>query len=176
MNENCGRVTCSDDSAVGAIGDKLGIGWRRVETAVTRSVAVIVDRQLPFPAERAARDERAPREDARVVDQVAGRRIVRTVQHNVVAGHYVHRVATVQLDVVDGNADEGVERANRMGQWRGFWKADGRLAVHDLSVQVAQLDAVVIHHAQFTDASRRQVNGRRAAKSSRSQNQHRRLA
>lgn len=148
--EGGNRGTCSNDSAVGAIGDKLGIGWRRVQAAVTRSTAIIVDRQLTFPAEGTARDQRPAGEHAGVVDQIARRRIVGAIQHDVVARNDFHRVAAIQLDVVSGHPDEGIQRADGLGQRRGLGGANARLAVHNLPVEIAQLNDVVVDHAQMS--------------------------
>lgn len=159
------RVTCSDDSAVRAIGDKLGIGWRRVETTVTRSVSVIVDRQLTFPAEGAARDQGPARKDASIVDQVACGRIIWAIQRHVIARHDAHGVTAVQLDVVNGHTNARVEWTDRLGQRGSFRNTYTRLAVHDLSVQVAQFDDVVIDYPQMSNTSRCQINSCRATKS-----------
>ena len=91
-------LTDSYDTAIGAVGDKLGIGRRWIQAPIARpQFGFVVNRQLALPSEGAGRHERLAGQYARVVHQVARRRIVRTVEHHVVAGNELQRVARIDL-------------------------------------------------------------------------------
>ena len=47
-------------------------------------ILIIVDSELPVEAENAGGDERAARQEARVVQQIAGGRVVSAIDYNVV--------------------------------------------------------------------------------------------
>ena len=61
-------LTWTEDSTIGAISHKLGVGGRREETSVARAAAVIVDGELALQSKGAARHQRFLCQHTSVVD------------------------------------------------------------------------------------------------------------
>ena len=99
--------------------------------------------------------------DARVIEQVARRKVVGAVDDDVVTRDDVDDVARRESRVVGDHVDVGVE--HRQGLLRGvdLSFADAVDVVQDLALQVALVDFVHVDNAEGSNSSRREVERRR---------------
>ena len=68
---------------------------------------------MSLESERAARDQRPSAQHAGVIQEVAGRHVIRTVQDDAVLLHQGQRVTAVQRQVVGHDGDVVVQTARR---------------------------------------------------------------
>ena len=95
------RLTDTKDASIGAVSHEFRIGRSWVEATVAgTTLSVVVDGQLSLPPQRTGRHQRLCGQNARVVDQVASGRIIRTIQHQIVSADQLHRVLIIDLHAV----------------------------------------------------------------------------
>jgi hypothetical protein len=113
-----------------------------------------------------------PFEKARVVDKVAGSKIVRAIEDNVVETHQCTRIACVEAhwDGVDGN--QRIAGAHPLRRGGGFLASYVGLTEDRLALQVRFVNGVVINHADTANPGGRKVLQRRRAKAARADHKH----
>ena len=117
--------------------------------------------RTPTPAleaEDAAVDVRLAEQHARVVHEIARRKVVRAVDDDVVRAEEIERVGRGERDLVRHDRDLGVDRVQPIPRRRELRAADVRRAVQDLALQVAEVDDVEVDEAERADAGGREVH------------------
>ena len=121
--------------------------------------------------DRGARHERRALRDTGAVDGVARGEVVGAIEHHVGLGDQLQQLRFVNARRQGGVFDLGVDLAQRRlrGQHLGF--PDRARTVHDLALQVAEVDRVVVAQGKVTDAARRQIQRGRRSESAESDDQ-----
>ena len=153
-------------------------GRRRLgEQAAVAGVIVPVlprpeGRDLALEAQQGAGDQRFACEKAGVVEQIAGREIVRAVDDDVVIRDQPFGVGRGQplLDPDDRDFRIDGGQALRRAVHLGLPDPAGR--VDDLALQVRQVDYVVVDHAQRADPGRGEILEHRCAEAAGADRQH----
>ncbi len=150
------------------------LGRRRLgdEAPVAGTVIGVEHRDLALEAEDRPVDDRDPLEQRGVVDQVAGREVVRPVDDGVVAVDDVEDVVRAQAHVVGDDVHVGVQRGQRL-----LGRVDLALAhpvhvVEDLALQVGLVDDVHVDDAERAHAGGGQVEGGRRPQAPGTEEQH----
>ncbi len=153
----------AEDAGLRARRDELGRRRLGVQAPVARTGACVKDAHLALePVDRAV-DVRLAEEDAGVVDEVAGREVVRPVDDKVVAVQHVERVGGVEPPVVRDDRRPRVERRQAPGRRLELRPADVVRGVEDLPLEVGELDRVEVDQPEGPDPRCREVQrGRRA--------------
>src|ERR1041385_1782201 len=141
--------------------------WRLgVETAVARSLGGIEDRRLTLESENAPVHQRLAQPDTDVVDEIAGRKVVAPVYYDVEARENLARVRGGKTLVDGHDANVGVEVGQPFRAGLNLGSSDGRGAMEDLPLEIADVHPVEIDQAQGADTRGRQVKGSRRPQSS----------
>ena len=106
-----------------------------------------------------------PEQNAGIVDEIPRRKVVRSVDDDVVRFEQLHRVLRRQRHFVGLDVDLGVERMELVLRRREFRTADVRRAVEDLPLQIAEIDGIEVDDAKRADAGRREVHRHRRSQS-----------
>jgi len=150
-------------------------GAARTETAVAGASPRVEHRKPPVEAEDGSVDIRLAGEDARVVDEVARREIIRSVGHDVVGPDDLQGIlgAEARLVAYDLHAGvQGVEPRLGFGELR---LAHRTCREQDLPLEVFQLHGVAVREADRADARGGQVEAQRRAEPAGSDHQHARV-
>src|SRR5574341_373876 len=139
---------------------QAGGGRSRVQTAVA-ALSGNEHGDLALELEDAPVHQGLVQEDAGIVGQVAGGKIVATVDDDVVLRKDVLHVFRLQGLMVWDHLHVRVEVRDRFYGGLHLGSPDVVDMVQDLSLEVAQVHHVEVHHPQGADACRRQVEGRR---------------
>ncbi len=109
---------------------------------------------------------------ARIVEQVAAREVVGTVDDHVVAGDDVHDVRRVEPGVVGDDVDVGVEHRQRLLRRVDLAVTDAIDVVEDLALEVRRVDVVHVDDADRADPGRREVERGGRAEPAGAEHQH----
>ena len=101
--------------------------------------------------------------NARAVDRVPGREIVRAIQDDIAARDKLFELLPLEFSRKNLNIDFGIERREGLLRLVDFPRADGIRAVEDLALQVREIDLVGIGEGQSPDARSGEVERRRTA-------------
>ncbi len=122
----------------------------RKDAGVTRRrvVAKIESADLAVEAQRRAGDERHPVRGARAIDRMAGREVVRAVQHD---GGLRH--VSVEPGIVDAFRDGihhhvGIQPCDRFAARIDLSATHRRRDMQDLALQIGEVDHVGVHQRQ----------------------------
>ena len=126
-------------------------GFVAVE-ASEAGVSGCVGEGLAFVGEYAAVGEGFMCEDAGVVDEVFGVHVVGGVDDEVVGGDGGEGVGGGQGVLVGGDVDIGVEGCELLERALDFGAADVGCGVEDLSLEVGDVDGVIVHDADMAYA------------------------
>src|SRR6202050_793622 len=121
--------------------------------------------------EDGAIDQRLLREHARIVDQIASRKIVAAIDDDVVILDYVHHVFRREPDLVTIHLDRGIERVDRFLRRLGLHHADPIGGVNDLALEIRKIDGIEIHQPDGSHSGRRKIERRGRAERSRAEQQ-----
>src|SRR5215204_5095210 len=156
----------------GAGGYEAGRRRLRIEAAVARAALRPEDARLPLEAEDRAVDVGLARQHARVVDEIARRKIVRPVHDHVVFAEQSERVLARQARLVRLDLHVRVDVVEAVARRLDLRPPDVLCAVDDLALEVRGVHHVEVHDAERADAGRRQIHPRRRAQAPRPDHQH----
>src|SRR5206468_1205707 len=140
---------------------ELGRRWLGEYAAIAGSVEGLEDADLAIEAEDAAVHDGLLQEHAGIVDQVAGREVVATVDDQIVVLEDVDDVVPRQAGLIWHDLDIGVQVLQRLLGRVDLRLPDALAVVQDLPLQVALVNNVRIDDADRAHASRRQIVRRR---------------
>ena len=126
---------------------------------------------LSVEANARARDQRLFVFDAGAVHRVARSEVVAAIEHNIgLSDALLQRIAAEALtDSNDFNIridfQQGAARGN------GFRNTDGIVAMHDLPLQIGEVDNIAVAQCEFADATRGEIKRSRRPKAAGSDNQ-----
>src|SRR5438270_6717925 len=106
-------------------------------------------------------------ESADVVRQITRRKIVRTIDHNVVTGDDFECVLAREPALVGFDLDRRIHVPQTITRRIQFLPADVFGAVQNLPLQIAKIDIVEIDQTQFANAGGGQIKRGRRTKSAR---------
>jgi hypothetical protein len=106
-----------------------------------------------------------------VVAQELGAKVVRSIDQHAAPLQQALGAGGVESGLDGRDLDRGVALGKRRGERPNFGRADSRMLVQDLAVQVALFHHVIVNHDQAAQASRGQRKGRTAAQSTRADQQ-----
>src|SRR5699024_4132290 len=135
----------------------VGRRWLGEQTAVTGLAAGAEYRYLAVEAFHRTVDVRQAELHAGVVDQITGRKIVRAIDDDVIAGESGFDVVRAQALAVGLHGHRRVDRLDCGAGRIGLGLTDAGVAVQHLPVQVAAIDTVVIDNAERADTGRGQI-------------------
>ena len=135
----------AEHAALRAVGDHPRGRRLGEHAAVAGAFSGVEHAQLALEPEDRAVHVRDTRQDAGVVDEVAGGEVVRAVDDQVVAGHDLQGVVGGQEGAVLHHLDVGVDLRDRRSGGVDLVCTDVGGAVDDLALQVGGVDDVVIH-------------------------------
>ena len=145
--------------------------WRRfrIEAAVAGTAEMRSEHgALTVEPENGAIDIRLLLEDTDIVGEIAGRKIIRPINHDVVRGDDFSRVLGSEEAVMKVDLHVGVDRLNGVFRAVDFLAADIAGAVQDLALEVREIDGIEINEANPADAGGGKVESDRGAESARS--------
>ncbi len=151
----------AEHAAFGATRDEA---WRRglgMETAIARTVRRGEHRCLPFETRDAAVGVRAARKDAGIVDEITRREVVGAVDYDVVRRHEVERVPLAEPDVVWLDSRVRIDVAQAIGGRFELRSPDVGCAVNDLSLEIADVDHVLVYESDSAHTRGREIHRRR---------------
>ncbi len=129
-------------------------------------------RKLALEAQHRGADQGSALAHAGIRDGVARDEIVRRVADQVVAGYEPAGVAAIEAQRVRLDPDQRVQRRERGGEACHLGLADAVGPVRHLTLQIGQLDRVVVDEPDRADARRRQIQRQRAAEPAGADHQH----
>src|SRR5437588_8402973 len=135
---------------------------------------------ITWPAEMRCKNSRLPvetkyrsinvwlfRKNADVVRQITRWKIIRTIDHHIVAGDNFERVLARESTFVRFDFDGRVGIAQTVARRVQLFTADVFCAVQNLPLQIAKIDIVEIDQPKFANARRREIKRRRRTESAR---------
>ncbi len=131
-----------------------------------------VDLELPFVLIHAREHGRPPGEDRGVVDEEFRAKIVAAVEDDVVALNPPECIISRKTRLVGLDDHAGIDRGHRATSQFHFGFADIRQGVDRLTVQVAGIQCVRIHHPEMADPGAGQILQHRAAEAPGADNEH----
>ena len=150
----------AEDAGLAAVGNGAGRGWLGEKAAVARAaLGGVEDADLALEAINAAVDERPAGESGGIVVEVAGGKIVGSVDDDIVAGEERESVAGSDAFGVFDDGDERIGGAQAAGGGCDFEFADGGVVVEELALEIVVFDAVEVGNAEGADAGGREVKG-----------------
>src|SRR5208282_3697215 len=149
--ENAGLLATRDE-----IGRRRGGEEAAVAGVLAREIG-LEGGKLAVEAEEGRRDERDAREIASVVHEVARREIVAAVDHEVVSGDERHHVLRLEPRLFGDDADLGIEGRERSRGTLDLGTADPVARMHDLALEIAELDLVIVDDAERAHAGGRKI-------------------
>eukprot|EP00962_Isochrysis_galbana_P042352 scaffold15810_cov117-Isochrysis_galbana.AAC.3 len=142
------------------VGEEVAVVWPAAAVGQEK----VEERDLALEFLHRPVHQRQAQHDAGVVDQVAGREVVRPVHHYIVPAQNLQSVARVQVRVVRDEAHRRVDLAHALRRRLHLGHAHRVGRVDNLPMQVGLVHHVVVHHPQRPDAGRSQVDKRGRAK------------
>ena len=85
-----------------------------------------------------------------VIEEIAGRNIVGTIDEEMILLDYVAPVREREKGVVFGHGDGGVERVQKYRRGMDFGDPDSVLGMDNLTLEIGLLHSIVIHDTQMT--------------------------
>src|SRR5213594_3200252 len=166
------RLDRSDNAREHAEHAALGARWNEtgrrrfgVQTAVTGALGRVEDARLAFEAEDRAVDVRLVQEDRRVVHEVPGREVVRSIDDDVVVFQDVQRVVRRETRLVGLHVDVRVDLGDPFFRDLDLLAADVLRPVQHLALQVRLVDHVEVDDPETADAGGAEVLRERHAES-----------
>lgn len=132
----------------------------------------VEDADLSLKLEDASVDQRPAGKERGIGVQVAGGKVVGTVENDIVIGKHFDRVVGLHALFVRDDVHVWVQIGNALGAGRRFGSVYVRGAVHDLALEIVGFNPVEIGETDRADSGRRQIERRRAAKSTGAHNQN----
>ena len=168
------RAQHAEHAALGARRHHAGRRGLGVEAAVAGRPPCVgpEDRRLAVEAVDRAPHVGLAEEDGGVVDQVAGREVVRAVDDEVVRLEDLEDVGRVEPLLVQDDLDERVDLLDRLLGRLGLRLPDVGLAVDDLALQVGLVDDVEVDDAEGADAGGGEVEQRGRAEPAGADDEH----
>ena len=147
--------------------------WRRfgIEAAVARPVGHAENADLPFEPENRAVHVGLTEQNARVIHEVASRKIVRAVHDDIEVFEQIEGVGAGQLcfERLDLDIRIEVRKARPGGLALGL--AHIAAAKGDLALEICEVDDIKVNQAKLTDTRGRKIQAKRRAKSARADEQ-----
>ena len=146
----------------------LGVLGEQAVVAGRLGAAQVEHRDLPVEADARARDQRLARRHARAVERVARGEVVGAVEHHVGVAHERGEALGPGALLERLDADLGIDRRAASRRPRRPWACRStRCAMHDLALQVGEVDAVAVADGDAAHAARGEVEQRRGAEAAR---------
>jgi hypothetical protein len=133
----------------GAAGHQPGRRRFGEETAVAGATWRPEEGKLAVEAEDAPVDVGLLEQHARVVDQIAGGKVVAAVEHHVPITEDLHRISGGDLGVVRSDLDVRVEVGDPLAGGVELGSADGGGTVQNLALEVGEVHCVKIHQPRW---------------------------
>ena len=146
--------------------------WLRVQAAVAGPLARREDAHLSLEPEDRPVDVGPPREDARVVHEVAGREVVGAIHHQVELAHDLERVVAGEPRLEGAEREVGVDRPQLLRRRVELLPAHVGRRVEDLPLQVRVVDDVEVHEPERSHPGRGEVERERGSESARADAEH----
>jgi len=105
--------------------------------------------------------QRPAQDDARIVDEVARREAIGTIEHQVVLRKERAHVRCAQLERMGNDAHFRVQRREPLASGLGFQLSETLAVEQHLALEVGEIDAVAIEQPERAAAGRREVKRRR---------------
>ena len=157
------------DTSLGTARNHARWRWFRVETAVAGPAQMrSKDGALAVEAKDGTVDVRLLQEDADIVGEIAGGKVVGSVNHDIIGSNDGFRVFRCEKAVVKVNLHVGVDLFDGVARAVNFFTADIARAVEDLALEVGEVNGVEIDKPDASDTRRRQIHGDRGAETARS--------
>src|SRR5690348_329615 len=141
--------------------------WRRrfgEETAIARSLLEREHRGLPFEPEDRSIHVGLAEQDARIVREVASRKVVGAVDHDVVITNDVERVLGGQACLVGLDMHMWIHVANALDGRFELRTADILRPVQHLPLEIRDIDDIEVHETERANARCREIQRERRAK------------
>src|SRR3989454_2412632 len=154
-----------EHSALRTRRDEAGRRRFRVQTPVTRTLRRVEDARLAFEAEDRSVDVWLVQEDRRIVHEVSGREVVRSIDDDVVVFQNVQCVLRGEARLVRLDVDVRVDLSDALLRDVDLLAADVFRPVQHLALQVRLVDHVEVDDPETADAGGAEVLGERHAES-----------
>ena len=158
----------------GALGRRLG---EQAAIGGTRRAGLILlegaeGGQMAVEGANRGENERAAREIAGIVDEVARGEIIRAVGDEVELGDDIERILRHEPRRVEAQLHMGIQALDGLGGALGLEAADAARVVDDLALEIVACDAVVVDDADGADARRGEIEQERRAEPARAHDEH----
>jgi hypothetical protein len=130
------------------------------------------DAGLPFKTKDRPVDVRFARKHARIIHQIAGRKVIGAVGDNVEVAEEFQRILAAQPRIKLTNVQEWINRRQFFGSGIQLLAPNVGRRVNDLPLQVGVIHYIEIDQAERAYASGRKVQGQRRPQPARANTQH----
>ena len=127
---------------------------------------------MSFEAKDGSVDIRFPQKGARVVDEIAGGKIIGAVDHHIIVAEKIECIVGTQGKFVGHHVHVGIEFGNRATGRLHLGLPDGSLAVNDLALEIRFVHPVEVNDTQPTDSGGGEVGKKGRAQSACSDGQN----
>ena len=146
-----------------------GLRWRRLGKKTAIAWAAQMRREhrcLSLKAEYRAVDIRLTRKNTDIVRQISRRKIIRSINDHVVAGHKLRRVFTGETALVQFDLDLRIDVVQAIAGRLQLAATDVFCSVKNLALKIRKIDIVKIYNADCPNAGGCQIKRGRRSESS----------